>query len=537
MRGGDAARRFATGDASIAPPFGVLWTAALAGHVRSPVIAGGRVFAGDGASVHAFDAATGARAWSAPSRAEALAYGDGRVFTLSGRGVTALDAATGAQLWSYEGVELTEGSPVVAGDTVYAQEQELVALDVANGSERWKTSVDGTSGDPAVAGDRIFMQGGCTVAALDRRSGRGIWGRNEGCTGGGGGRVMLAGDRVFPASRWSLGVLRAEDGEGAPGPLLKVVSGDVGLESPDSRPRELIAHDLTAGRELWRSPLAGNAIGLPAHVVSVEPPSASSEEAIVVARDLRTGAERWSARLLDDDTTSEAYTTPIAGQGIVVLPHERRLIALAPASRTTPEPVTIRLRGRPDQIAGRTVGVTGTTGTSLGARATRLEADPHPFDGAFVAAPPRTTLPSGAYNHSLRLERNVRLRVVADDGRTSDGVTVYAYPRLPLRIRQRRGLVFARVRFTAPRGTRARGRRVALYLGRRGSRVLRRLGVGRLGGRGRRGRATFVFRPLPRTRANLHRSYALTCLRGAHRLGLGRADVLSRRCGRRVIRL
>jgi hypothetical protein len=535
MYGGDPAHRFASGDASIAPPFGLLWAVDRGSFVDYPLIADGRVFISRsrpdqryGVIIESLDAATGALQWSKEIETvyftAELGYGAGRLFVVDNEDVVrSLDAATGQEQWAQKLESLAgDAAPVVVGDTIYLQGNgTVIALDVASGGERWKADIgDGTGGDPAIAGDRVYVKAACTILALDRRNGRTLWSHDRGCTGGGGDTVLLWRDRVYPFEDREIGPRRAEDGAAIGGPMIEAVGGDVGFE------RGLVAHDLAAGRQLWQT---GGRVGvvLPGHVLGVH-------TGMVLAHDLRSGEQRWGARVPGVDEYSPSYggtrSRPAAGEGIVVLPRGRHVLALAPAARTTPVPVTIDLQGRPDVRGGSTVRVQGKTGDVLAALSTTLEAAVHPFRGGFRPVRTVDTNNEGEYLHQVTVRRNTRLRVTTYDGRTSGVVDVFAYPRMGLRIRQRSGLVYARLRARLPRGVRASGRRVGLYLGRRRARSVRLLDAARLRGR----RATFVFRPISRRRAR--GALLFTCLRGAHRLGLGRADLFSRHCGRRVIR-
>ncbi|HEV2813080.1 MAG TPA: PQQ-binding-like beta-propeller repeat protein [Solirubrobacteraceae bacterium] len=552
---GDGARRSASGDASITPPFGLLWSVDLGTRLSYPLIADGRVFVSRtnghepqaGAVVEAFEATTGVKQWSTPIgqhvAAAEIAYGGGRVFAHdANKTLYALDAATGAVQWRAEVNVFQSNSPVVAGDTVYVQEDEVVALDVATGARRWQQALDGAFAEPALAGDRLYAAGAdCGVSALDRRDGRVIWTAKAGCRASGREPVVLWRDRVGGRDQ-NLGARRMSDGEPAGGPWFQVAVDDVGIATEyghSASQTRLVAHDLNDGRELWRSPFS-LLLGIPGHVLAFNESVVSADERslgeAIVARDARTGAIRWAARVLTRDARSPTYggirQYAAAGEGIVVVPHGNQLTALAPLARARPEPIEVKLSKRPDVEAGSWFGLSGTTGSVLAASRTTLEANVHPFRG-FRRVKEDATEATGLYRHSLPVRRNTRLRVVTADGRVSRPVSVYVYPRIRLFVSQRGGLVRARMRvLSVPRIRALRGRRVALYLGRRGSRRLARIDAARLG-RGRS--ATFVFRPLPRSRVT-RRAYLLACVAGAHRLGLGRADVLSRRCGRRVIR-
>lgn len=528
----DAARSSATSDLSIRPPFGVRWKVELGTALRGgpPLIADGRVLvarhAAQGTVVEAFDAGTGQRLWSVPDPGyPRLAYDSGRLFAFGDRRARALDASNGGELWATTLPDASFGdAPVVAGDLVYAQDAEgLWALQAGDGRLRWRVNFDGTQGEPAVAGDRLYATGGCTVAAFDRRDGRQLWGRNRGCHGGGGGRVVLWRDRLFAHNPGEEGMYRAQDGALVPGPTVDAVTGEVGLEDTG---RELVGHDLVAGRALWRHAGEGEVLALPGLALRVG-------EDHLSAFDLATGAQRWGARLIRPRTSTHVGT-PAAGQGLVVVDVGTTLVALATAASAPREDVTLRLAKHGNVEAFAAAGVSGATGGTLAALRTRLEVDRFPFGGGFrPQGRERDTRTDGRYVHSARVDRNTRVRVVTSDGRRSRTATIWTYPRIRFSVRQVAGRVRVRLRVRAGRDVRFGGRRTAFYIVRTRQRRLVRLDAARLGGRRGRGRATFRFRPLDRVG---RRDFVVACVRGAHRLGLGRADVLSRRCGARTLR-
>ena len=138
--------------------------------VSHPIIVGGRVFVTsaifhDTDLVWAFDLATGRRLWG-PVRVEGyglrsgLAYGSGRlIVSNSDADFRALDPATGRILWTRDLLGDTETSPVVSHGLVLAgTEAGLWALDVRDGSPRWKVNIFADQSSPAVSGDRIYIR-------------------------------------------------------------------------------------------------------------------------------------------------------------------------------------------------------------------------------------------------------------------------------------------------------------------------------------------------------------------------------------------
>lgn len=95
---------------------------------------------------------------------------DGHTLYVSGdlddgeRGLLAIDAATGEVHWTVGGPVRTP--PVVAGDAIYVRfDERIVALDRADGRERWRT--DGSLEDLALADGTLYGTRGGTLLALE----------------------------------------------------------------------------------------------------------------------------------------------------------------------------------------------------------------------------------------------------------------------------------------------------------------------------------------------------------------------------------
>ncbi|UPW00156.1 PQQ-like beta-propeller repeat protein [Halorussus gelatinilyticus] len=189
-----------------------LWRASPGDELRRPAVRDGRVFAVNWPSrATAYDAATGERLWRtdlgeqmvlAPTatregvvvpdrtgvtlldaddgsvrwRADhggnategAAAVAEGTVYVQSATGgrLHALDLETGEQLWSAP--DFSEGTPVVADGVVYGRNyDELVALDAADGSVRWRYESRVPLSTPAVGDGTIYLVAHDRLLALE----------------------------------------------------------------------------------------------------------------------------------------------------------------------------------------------------------------------------------------------------------------------------------------------------------------------------------------------------------------------------------
>jgi outer membrane protein assembly factor BamB len=192
----------------------------------SPVLGGGAVYvsAKEGV-VHALDAATGRRRWSARSDADVTAAGK-VVYVGTGSRVRALDAASGAERWSTAIGDSVVSAPAFAGTALYARDSTgiLHALDARTGKERWTFPTDITNYPPprvTVSGSRLYLVGPGGVHALDAASGTERWSTPMGSdvvSGpiahadmvyvGAGDNTVHALDAVTGAPRWRLSIGR-----------------------------------------------------------------------------------------------------------------------------------------------------------------------------------------------------------------------------------------------------------------------------------------------------------------------------------------
>lgn len=179
-----------------------IWTASIDGGsnrarlAASPVVADGKLFAVDvEATLHAFDANTGAVLWTAliaegkenrPSRfGGGASYDDGKVYTTDGLGdVAAFNAADGKLLWRVKPGGPLRGSPTVANGVVYAltQDNQLYALSQTDGSVSWTSQgtaesqgVFGVAAPAAGQGSVIAGFSSGELNAYRYENGRALW--------------------------------------------------------------------------------------------------------------------------------------------------------------------------------------------------------------------------------------------------------------------------------------------------------------------------------------------------------------------------
>ncbi len=163
--------------------------------LAQPVVAGGRVFTMDSASiVMSLDAGTGDRIWEVDLELEeekegyfggGIAYDGGRVYATTGFAqVFALDAATGQMLWRQSVPGPIRAAPTVSNGRVFVLtvDNQLFALSTEEGERLWEHSgIQETAGlvgtaSPAVAGSTVvapYSSG--EIFGLLAENGRVLW--------------------------------------------------------------------------------------------------------------------------------------------------------------------------------------------------------------------------------------------------------------------------------------------------------------------------------------------------------------------------
>lgn len=198
--GGDSAK--ALGHVALGASIKELWSARIDGGsnrerlAAAPVVADGKLFVMDvHAVVHAFNADTGAKLWSAPTiegkenRAArfggGVSYDDGKLFASTGLGnVVAMDASDGKILWNVKHGGPLRGAPSVAYGAVYilSQDNVLYAISVADGKVQWFQSgsleSQGVFGVAAPAASRGTIVAGFSSGELNAyryENGQTLW--------------------------------------------------------------------------------------------------------------------------------------------------------------------------------------------------------------------------------------------------------------------------------------------------------------------------------------------------------------------------
>jgi outer membrane protein assembly factor BamB len=199
--GGNAAKSM--GHLGLGPTLGMAWRVGTgegssnqAQLASSPVIGEGRIFTIDTrAVVRALSPENGATVWQAQVRGSnapegalfggGVAYDNGRIYATNGAGdAAAMDAKTGALLWRVRPGGPLRGAPTVANDNVYVvtQDNQLFALNPANGTTRWSGSgaveiagILGASSPAAAQGTVVAGFSSGELNAYRYENGQNLW--------------------------------------------------------------------------------------------------------------------------------------------------------------------------------------------------------------------------------------------------------------------------------------------------------------------------------------------------------------------------
>lgn len=296
----------------------------------APVVSGGMLFVIDvEASVHAFDATTGARRWSVKigdtqrdgQRARfggGVSAEAGGVYAVSGLGdVAALDAATGAVRWTVRPSGPLRGAPTLAFGNVFVmgQDNQIFALRASDGNVEWQQSgsvapgsVFGVAAPAAGQGTIIAGYSSGELNAYRYENGRPLW------------------NDALARTRTAATVSTLSDIDADP-----VI--DRGRVFAIGQGGRMAVYELVTGQRAWEMNVAG-----------ISTPWVAGEWVFIVADDARifcitrtTGKIRWIGQLprwRDEEDREGAirWTGPVlAGGRLILVSTDGRMAQISPA--------------------------------------------------------------------------------------------------------------------------------------------------------------------------------------------------------------
>ena len=300
--------------------------------VSPPVAAGGRVYALDaGATVSAYDAQSGARAWSidlTPDGEDAfdgfgggVAHDSGRVYVSNGFGdLHALADATGAIEWTTKLGAPSRAAPAISAGRVFAvtRNNEIIAVDADSGEVLWREQ-----GLEQIAG----ILGGAAPAANESAVIAPFSSGELNAYAAGSGRVGWIDDLTGTRSSSALSVLN----DIASDPVIS--DGTVFAASQSGR---FAAVDIQSGERLWTR----NIGGMQAPYVAGNAVFFVSGQGTLVAFEKESGDVIWATELggfRDPDSREEPITWagPILAGGKLLLTSDLgKLISVEPKDGT-----------------------------------------------------------------------------------------------------------------------------------------------------------------------------------------------------------
>ena len=352
----DATHTGATTSATLKPPLRQRWMVNFGQPISYPLIADGRVYvtvrnaSGQGTTLFALNAATGATLWSSNLAGSfaisGACYENGRVFAVNGSGLLrAFDGATGNVVWSalLPGQFMFSSQPTVENGVVYTGGSgsggTVYAVDANNGALLWTRSVmNGDHSSPAVTSDGVYVSYACpNVYKLNPATGAVIWHFAPGCSGGGGKTPALFNNRLYV--RDSAGTIHDSFTGALIGNFIAkntpVFSGSSGffLEGPNGFGSfgTLRGRDVDTNAVLWS--FAGDGTLQSAVLAVNDNVYVGSASGKLYAVNAATGQQVWvtqagtSIPFVDEHNVSQPVTGFASGEGLLVVPTSTTLVA------------------------------------------------------------------------------------------------------------------------------------------------------------------------------------------------------------------
>jgi outer membrane protein assembly factor BamB len=312
----------------------------------SPVIGEGRIFTIDTkAVVRAISPQNGATIWQSQVRGAnapegalfggGVAYDNGRIYATNGAGdAAALDAKTGALVWRVRPGGPLRGAPTAANDNVYvvSQDNQLFALNPANGSTRWSGSgaveiagILGASSPAAAQGTVVAGFSSGELNAYRYENGQNLW------------QDALARTSI------STSVTSLSDIDADP----VIDSGRVYAVGQGGR---MVAIELITGQRVWEI----NVAGISTPWVAGDWIFVVTDEARLLALSRTTGGIRWMTQLtryrdVKDKKGRIDWVGPIlAGDRLVLANSLGQIVSVSPtdgrvqATQATGMPVSLQ---------------------------------------------------------------------------------------------------------------------------------------------------------------------------------------------------
>jgi outer membrane protein assembly factor BamB len=326
----DGAVDFSSGTVNFPPPSS--WHVNIgSGTPSNVVIADSMIFLTTGTSggsqLLALDQSNGATAWGplaisgTAGGSAGVAYDSEQVFVAQqdsdGEGSTlyAYNAGTGALIWSTELGAVSPGAPTVADGYVYVivgGSATLDALNESTGAITWQQSLTVASGTPAVTADGVYVAAttsGCFTIDFRPATGEVIWDTSNGtlyCPQGA--TPSVANGLVYSSNTSAVAIFDAETGDNSTGTLSyslpAAFTGSTGyfLQSPNLEAVNL-TDEATSDTVLW-SFKGDNELSTPPIFVSDENNDqyviAGSSQGNLYAIDATSGTSAWTQSLGND---------------------------------------------------------------------------------------------------------------------------------------------------------------------------------------------------------------------------------------------